>query len=148
MAWAKRFWAAAAGPLKLMVVVLAALTLSQFLLYVDDTSYGFLTTDADYNSYGTYFYGAPSGTGWELHGLAYVLLPALWLSFLYAPIRQSPAFDRFGWWAAIVAVFACASPASASAPGGDIGILCTLLTIVAAVLHWRARRRIMTLPKA
>lgn len=119
----------------LMIAAIVLLLISQFFYYLDDPSTGFLSIDADFNTTGYYTFGA-QGTGWELHPHAYVILVILGFAFLRDDIVDYPLFVRFGWWAAVILVFAATIPgAYLRAFGGGMGGIALLLAIGAALLH-------------
>lgn len=120
----------------LMIAAIVLLLISQFFYYLDDPSTGFLSIDSDFNTTGYYTFGA-KGTGWELHPHAYVILVILGFAFLRDDIVDHPLFVRFGWWAAVILVFAATVPgAYLRAFGGGMGGIALLLAIGAALLHW------------
>lgn len=119
----------------LMLAAIVLLLVSQFFYYLDDPSTGTLSIDADFNTVGYYTFGA-IGTGWQLHPHAYVILVLLGFAFLRDDILDHPLFRRFGWWAALVLVFAATVPgAYLRADGAAMGGVALLMAFAAALLH-------------
>jgi hypothetical protein len=125
----------------LMIAALVLLLVSQFFYYLDDPGTGYLSIDADFNTIGYYTFGA-QGTGWQLHPHAYVILVALGFAFLRDDIIDLPWFRKFGWWLAVVLVFAATIPgAYFRADGGAMGGIAVLMALGAAILNWAKSKR-------
>lgn len=122
-----------------MTVTLVLLFASQFLQYFDDTSHAFMTWDSDFNTELTLWFGRPTGTGWELHPQAYVIIAALVLIYLN-DFSETRFWTNWGWWLTVALVFACVTPASIRTDGGKLGLICLGLALLAAILNFVQNR--------
>ena len=127
----------------MMIVAIVLLFISQFLLYFDDPTTGYLTHATNENLYtGIHLDFGRMGTGWQLHPQAYVLLVILAFAFLRDDVVDHPIFVRFGYWIALVLVVACTTPgAPFRAPGAALGGVAALIALAAAITHQLGRKR-------
>lgn len=129
------------------LLAIAALLLSfvsQFFFYLDDPSTGILTFDVDFNSTGYYWFGQ-TGTGWDLHPHAYVVLVVLAFALLRDDIAEHPLFRRFGYWLCVFLFLAAMTPgAPLRATGAGLGAIAFLMAAAAAV--WNQFGAARTLP--
>ncbi len=140
----KEFFAGKTPARLLMIAAIVLLLVSQFFLYLDDPATGQLFVDADFNTAGFYSI-PPTGTGWELHPHAYVILVVLAFAYLRDDILEMRWFDRAGWWLTVVLFIAATIPgAYLRATGGGMGGIAVLMAIIAAILHMRERRATRT----
>lgn len=143
MEWLSSFWKSAPGALRTVVVALALITLSQFIDYGVNNTHSVFSHDSDWSTEVTTVVDREqAGSGWHLHPFAVPALAILWIAFLVKDIRESPQFRKWGWWAALVVAVFAVNPLDVQAAGGLVGLWSFVALIVAAVLHWRAERKL------
>lgn len=111
---------------------------SQFLLYWNDTGQNASTYSA-----ADYIFG-PTGTGWQMHGLAAWIPVGLAVVYFIDRIYLSPLFRQIGWWITVVLLIVCTidgQPFFEGATGAKLGWLSVLVAIVAAWMNLQAQRQ-------
>jgi hypothetical protein len=136
----QRLWQKMSKARRTMTVALAVLFVSQFFAYAEDRGYGVLSMDSNYNTSGTYWVDLePSGTGWEIHPYARLIIPFLAFAYITSLCEQ-PWWRNWGYLASVMLVFICLSPGQQWMPGTRLGFVSLGLAIWAAVQNRRARK--------
>lgn len=129
----KRLWGESHLPRRIILLMLVLLFVSQFFTYNSYGGTGQLFIDADWNTTGYYTVGDPTGTGWQIHPQAYVILAILALIYVN-DFSVGRFWTRFGYWLTIPLTLACAVGGYVNEPGGAMGAACVLAALVAAIL--------------
>jgi hypothetical protein len=123
----------------LMIAAIVLLFVSQFFLYLNDQSSGYIPNAMDLEHYTQLVitsYGAV-GTGWELHPHAYLFLVILAFAFLRDDVVDAPWFSTAGWWIGLGLVIASTWPGAylRDAIGGSMGGIAVLMALAAVLVH-------------
>ena len=139
-------------PQRWMIGAIALNFVSQFFLYLDDAGIAGLSGMLDTTHYTqlTIYSFAAVGTGWQLHQMAFLLIPVLALVFLREDFVQQRWFIRFGYWLGVVLLFFTMTPGAPfrGAFGALLGLISLVIAIWAAILHGRAVRAAAKIPPA
>ncbi|KQT44541.1 hypothetical protein ASG43_14515 [Aureimonas sp. Leaf454] len=83
--------------------------------------------------------------GWELHPKAYLAIALLGCAFWRDEIAEQTQFRRFGYWVALILVFATLSPgAPTQGAGAGLGGIAFLMAMVAAIWQQLLPRMIVS----
>jgi hypothetical protein len=135
-----RWWKDRPRPSQVALIAIAVLFVSQFFHYNDSHTWGVLSISANWNTVGHYYSdGAKSGTGWEIHRWAWLMIVIL--AVLHgSDISESRHFLRFGYWLSLPLIIIAFTPASISTPGGKMGFAALCLMLLAAIWNLRTKK--------
>lgn len=136
----KQLWDESGWARRLILIMLPINVISQFFPYNTYQSKGLLLVNYDFSSTLFWWWNDPTGTGWQLHPQAYVILACLVVVYLN-DVSKGRFWTRFGYWLTVPLTFATLVPGSAYDIGGTIGVGCLLLSIIAAIISVSEARR-------